>query len=164
MISERTKKLIQYAQRTMNQALERNENFLVVDRFEATALGKDTYQAAFFYTNEIDVTVMVPSADVIVQVLTWFRKETNTQVAKFEDIDLDTNDPYRQYSLKGRTDDNPLVVKIRARFANGTCRFVEVPTGETKSVPAVAAKPAYDKPVTKRVLQCADSELPRLGE
>ena len=169
MISPRTERSIKYAQTLISEALERNVLHSLTDEFESSIIGKDTYQNVYFYTREICLNVQVKSSKEIDAVLGWWRDRVGVRVEKFEDLGTGGNDPYRQYNLRmrePRDSDDIRVIEIRTRFAQGTCEFVEVQTGEVETIaamPAVEAKPEYDRPVVKMVLRCGEDALPGLG-
>ena len=169
MLSPRTERNIKHAQTLISEALERNTLHMLADEFESSVIGKDTYQAVYFYTREICLNVQVKSSKEIDAVLGWWRDRVGVRVDKFEDKGTSTDDPYRQYNLRMREpqdSDDIRVIEIRTRFAQGTCEFVEVQTGEVETIaamPAVEAKPEYDRPVVKMVLRCGEDALPGLG-
>ena len=166
MLSPRTERGIKYAQTLISQAVERDTLHKLADEFESSVIGKNTYQNVYFYTREICLSVQVDSSNQAEAVIGWWRDRAGVRVDKFEDLGTGGNDPYRQYSLRMRDpqdSDDILVIEIRTRFAQGTCEFVEVETGEVETVPAVEAKPEYDRPVVKMVLRCGEDALPGLG-
>ena len=166
MLSPRTERGIKYAQTLISQAVERDTLHKLADEFESSVIGKNTYQNVYFYTREICLNVQVDSSNQAEAVIGWWRDRVGVRVEKFEDLGTSGNDPYRQYDLRMREpqdSDDIRVIEIRTRFAQGTCEFVEVETGEVETVPAVEAKPEYDRPVVKMVLRCGEDALPGLG-
>jgi len=169
MLSPRTERKIKYAQTLISEALELDVLHVLADEFESSIIGKDTFQTAYFYTREICLNVQVKSSKEIDAVIGWWRDRVGVRVEKFEDLGTGSNDPYRQYHLRMRNpqdSDDIRVIEIRTRFDQGTCEFVEVQTGEVETIaamPAVEAKPEYDRPVVKMVLRCGEDALPGLG-
>ena len=169
MLSPRTERGIKRAQSLISEALENDTLHKLADEFESSVIGKDTYQAVYFYTREICLNVQVESSNQAEAIIGWWRDRVGVRVEKFEDLGTGGNDPYRQYYLRmrePRDSDDIRVIEIRTRFAQGTCEFVEVQTGEVETIaamPAVEAKPEYDRPVVKMVLRCGEDALPGLG-
>ena len=161
MISKRTLSQVKSLTDSIEYALTKNVANLLVDGFEDSDLGKEVYQSAWTYPERIDLSVIVKSGQIAEQVINYWRDTiTGLRVHSFEDKATDTTSPYRSYTMNNRDRDEEMVVIIDCYFAEGTCEFVEVDTGEVEEVPAQPAEAAYTRKVIKRVLKCDEQELP----
>ena len=161
MISRRTLAQIKSLTDAIDYALSKNDANLLVDGFEDSDLGKEVYSSSYIYDNHIDLTVTVKSGVVAEQVINYWKDAiTGLRVNSFEDKGTDTSMPYRNYTMNNRERDEKMRVSIDCYFAEGTCEFVEVKTGEIEEVPARPAEEAYSKEVVTRVLKCDEQEIP----
>jgi len=161
MISRRTMAAIKSLQESVEYQLDKNSTNLLVDAFEDSTLGKEVYQSAYTYENSIELTVIVKTGQIAEQVINYWRDAiSGLRVKSFEDFGTDTSSPYRCYMMNNRERDELLTITINCYFADGTCEFVEVDTGEVEEIPAEPAKAAYTKKVIKRVLKCEDQGIP----
>lgn len=161
MISRRTLSQVKSLTDSIEYALTKNVANLLVDGFEDSDLGKEVYQSAWTYENRVDLTVIVKSGQIAEQVINYWRDTiTGLRVNSFEDKATDTTSPYRNYLMNNRDRDEEMVISIDCYFAEGTCEFVEVDTGEVEEVPERPAEPAFTRKVVKRVLKCDEQEIP----
>lgn len=161
MISKRTTAQIKGLTDTIEYALTKNVANLLVDGFEDSDLGKEVYQSCYVYPDRIDLSVIVKSGQVAEQVINYWKDTiTGLRVNSFEDCATDTTSPYRNYLMNNRDRDEEMVVSIDCYFAEGTCEFVEVDTGEVEEVPERPAEAAFTRKVVKRVLKCDEQEIP----
>ena len=161
MISKRTTAQIKGLTDTIEYALTKNVANLLVDGFEDSDLGKEVYQSCWVYPDRIDLSVIVKSGQIAEQVINYWKDTiTGLRVNAFEDKATDTTSPYRTYTMNNRDRDEEMVVSIDCYFAEGTCEFVEVDTGEVEEVPERPAEAAFTRKVVKRVLKCDEQEIP----
>lgn len=161
MISRRTLSQIKSLHDSIEYQLSKNSTNLLVDAFEDSDLGKEVYQSAFTYENSITLTVIVKTGQIAEEVINYWKDTIiGLRVNSFEDCDTDTNSPYRCYTMNNRERDEKLVIDINCYFAEGTCEFVEVDTGEVEEVPERPAEAAFTRKVVKRVLKCEEQEIP----
>ena len=161
MISRRTLSQVKSLTDSIEYALTKNVANLLVDGFEDSDLGKEVYQSAWTYPERIDLSVIVKSGQIAEQVINYWRDTiTGLRVNSFEDKATDTTSPYRTYLMNNRDRDEEMVISIDCYFAEGTCEFVEVDTGEVEEVPERPAEAAYTRKVVKRVLKCDEQEIP----
>jgi len=161
MISKRTLADVTMYTDAIKRAMDKNDANLILDSFEESDLGKSVYQYGSVYSTEIAVSVSVPSGVVAEQVINWWKSRIDgLRVKDFEDLGTDGINPYRRYRMNNRSADEELRVEINCYFAQGTCEFVEVDTGETEEVPERPAEAAFVKVVTRKVLKCDDQVIP----
>ena len=161
LISKRTLVQIKGLTDSIDYALSKNEANLLVDGFEDSELGKEVYQSSWTYEKRIDLSVIVKSGQIAEQVINYWKDTiTGLRVNSFEDKATDTTSPYRTYLMNNRERDEKMVVNIDCYFAEGTCEFVEVDTGEVEEVPERPAEAAFTRKVVKRVLKCDEQEIP----
>ena len=161
MISKRTISAVKNLTDAIALAMEKNENNLLVDAFEASDIGKEVYNYAYVYTNEINLSITVKTGAIAEEVTEyWKAAVSGLRVNSFKDMDIDTSNPYRKYIMNNRDRDQELTVEISTHFASGTCEFVEIKTGEIEEVPARPAEEAYSKEVVTRILKCDEVEVP----
>jgi hypothetical protein len=161
MISKRTLAQVKSLTDSIEYALSKNVANLLVDGFEDSDLGKEVYQSAYTYENRIDMNITVKSGQIAEQVINYWKDAiTGLRVNSFEDCATDTTSPYRTYTMNNREYDEKMVVNIDCYFAEGTCEFVEVDTGEVEEVPERPAEAAFTRKVVKRVLKCDEQEIP----
>ena len=161
MISRRTLAQIKSLTDAVGYALDKNDANLLVDGFEDSDLGKEVYSASYTYENHIDLTVNVKSGQIAEQVINYWKDAiTGLRVNSYEDQGTDTSMPYRNYTMNNRDRDEKMRVSIDCYFAEGTCEFVEVDTGEVEEVTERPAEAAFTRKVIKRVLKCEEQEIP----
>ena len=161
MISKRTLVQIKGLTDSIDYALSKNDANLLVDGFEDSDLGKEVYQSSWVYPERIDLSVIVKSGQIAEQVINYWKDAiTGLRVNAYEDKGTDTDMPYRNYTMNNRDRDEEMVVSIDCYFAEGTCEFVEVDTGEIEEVPERPAEAAFTRKVVKRVLKCEEQEIP----
>ena len=163
MISRRTLNQIKSLTSSIDYALSKNDANLLVDNFEDSDLGKEVFQSAWTYEKRVELTVIVKSGQKAEEVINYWRDTiTGLRVNSFEDKATDTSSPYRTYTMNNRDRkyDAEMVVSIDCYFAEGTCEFVEVDTGEVEEVPERPAEAAFTRKVIKRVLKCDEQEIP----
>ena len=161
MISKRTTAQIKGLTDSIEYALTKNVANLLVDGFEDSDLGKEVYQSCWTYEKRIDLTVIVKSGQIAEEVINYWKDAIiGLRVNLFEDKATDTTSPYRTYLMNNRDRDEEMVVSIDCYFAEGTCEFVEVDTGEVEEVPARPAEAAFTRKVVERVLKCDEQEIP----
>ena len=157
-LSPRILREISNIENSKSTTLKNNVQALLCDKYEEDH--KVYWFAASYFTPEI--AIEVESSDDVTIARRWFRENGFKSVTdsdgkvQFDDNEYDSSRSYRLESIE----DSEIRILLRCKFGDGTCQFVDEPTGNFEQVAEIAAVPAHKRQVMKRVLKCGSTELP----
>jgi hypothetical protein len=138
--------------------LKNNVQALLFDRYEKD---HEVYWTTVSY-NIPEISIQVESSEDVTVARRWFRangfKSSTDSDGNVDFFDSEYASS-RTYRLES-TADSEIRMDLKCRFGEGTCQFVDEPTGKFEEVAEVAAVPAHKRQVMKRVLKCGSTEIP----
>jgi len=171
-----TVEAIEFHRKQIRLIEARNWVYALDDEFQAefkdvasdTSFSNDSFSSVAVFN-----VILEEAADIEEKFIPWFRSrgfkslgvETNTSTYSWEDDTKKCTFRWRQEV----TEEDRKVTKANSRwnwtdkhwevvlsvgFTGEGCKWVDVPTGEYREIPAVEARPARREEITVRELQC----------
>ena len=163
-LSERSLRAISDLEDRKQVVCENDPVAKLFTEFEKDDFGKNIYSYCDISTRYPVLSVQVDSAATITKALKWFRGHSWKSVSFRDYTGLSA---HRIYTLKDTSGiprttgiNRDIQIELKAYFNNGTCEFVDEPTGDFEDVPEVIGVPAQRQQVMTKVLKCGDEALP----